>query len=48
MGSIDVETPLTVGDFIDRYNEDIEYFILAFNLGFAAEIDQANSALEKH
>lgn len=39
---------LTVGEFLDRYNEDIEYCVLASNLGFAAEIDQAESALEKH
>lgn len=48
ISSLDAETPVTVGDFIDAYNEDIEYCVLASNYGFAAEIDQAESALEKH
>jgi F0F1-type ATP synthase epsilon subunit len=48
MSSLDSESPLTVGDFIERYNEDIEYCVVASNYGFAAEIDQAESALEKH
>ena len=33
---------------VKRYNECIEELVLASNLGFAAEIDQADSALEKH
>lgn len=48
LSSFDAESPLTVGDFLNRYNEDIEYCVLASNYGFAAEIDQAESALEKH
>jgi hypothetical protein len=49
MNSVDSEpSPLTVQDFIDNYNEDIEYGVLFSNLGFAAEIDQAESTLEKH
>ena len=48
LSSLDAETPETVGDFIDAYNEDIEYCVLASNYGFAAEIDQAESPLEKH
>ena len=48
LSSFDAESPLTVGDFINRYNEDIEYCVLASNYGFAAEIDQTDSALEKH
>jgi hypothetical protein len=48
LSSFDSEIPETVGDFIDRYNEDIEACVLASNFGFAAEIDQAPSALEKH
>ena len=37
-----------MGDFLERYNEDIEELVLMSNMGFAAEIDQAESALEKH
>jgi hypothetical protein len=49
MSSVDSEgSPLTVQDFLNKYNEDIEYGVLFSNLGFAAEIDQAESALEKH
>ena len=48
MSSYDVETPLTISDFVNKYNADIEFCILASNYGFAAEIDQAESPLEKH
>jgi len=49
MSSFDgVESPVTVQDFLDKYNEDIELVVLSSNLGFAPEIDQAESALEKH
>ena len=45
MSTFDVETPVTVADFINKYNADIEFCVLASNYGFAAEIDQAESAL---
>lgn len=48
MSSLDAEVPVTVGDFIKQYNEDIEHCVLCSNYGFAAEIDQAPSALNKH
>lgn len=48
LSSYDTEAPTTVGEFIDKYNEDIEACVLASNFGFAAEIDQEPSALEKH
>jgi len=48
MSSFDVAAPENIGEFLDRYNEDIETLILVSNGGFAAEIDQGISALEKH
>jgi len=48
LDSFDASTPETIGDFLERYNEDIEELVLISNYGFAAEIDQADSALEKH
>ena len=48
LGSFDASAPETVEDFLDRYNESIETLVLISNNGFAAEIDQAESALEKH
>lgn len=48
LGSFDANAPENVEDFISHYNEDIESLILISNLGFSAEIDQAESALEKH
>lgn len=48
MNSFDNSTPKTPNEFLARYNEDIETMVLISNLGFAAEIDQAESALEKH
>lgn len=48
LGSFDASAPETVEDFLNRYNENIEELVLISNNGFAAEIDQAESALEKH
>lgn len=48
LDSFDVSSPETIGDFLKRYNESIEELVLISNYGFAAEIDQADSALEKH
>lgn len=48
LGSFDASAPETIEEFLDRYNESIESLVLISNNGFAAEIDQAESALEKH
>jgi hypothetical protein len=48
LSAFDLSAPATVGDFLDQYNEHIEELVLMSNMGFAAEIDQAESALEKH
>jgi nucleoid-associated protein YejK len=48
LASFDVSSPETIGDFLTRYNESIEELVLLSNYGFAAEIDQEGSALEKH
>ena len=48
MGSFDASPAETIEDFLDRYNESIESLVLISNNGFSAEIDQAESALEKH
>ena len=48
IGSFDASAPETVEEFLERYNENIEELVLISNNGFAAEIDQGESALEKH
>lgn len=48
MDYFDVNTPETVEEFLATYNQNIESLILYSNMGFAAEIDQEGSALEKH
>lgn len=48
LASLDADAPQTVGEFLERYNESIESLVLISNNGFAAEIDQGESALEKH
>ncbi len=45
LGSFDANAPQTIEDFLERYNQDIEFLVLLSNQGFAAEIDQAESAL---
>jgi short-subunit dehydrogenase len=48
LSSFDAAQPETIGELIDRYNEEIEVCVLTSNFGFAAEIDQAESPLERH
>lgn len=48
LGSFDASAPETIEDFLDRYNDNIESLVLLSNNGFAPEIDQGESPLEKH
>ena len=48
LASFDANSPQTIEEFLERYNQEIERLVLISNFGFAPRIDQPDSALEKH